>query len=610
MNGMHTRKVIYIIIGIGFLLSTVLRAAESKADTFFVSRFASDLRYIPEMQARAADSIYLPENNVTTIPDRDSLLARCAEIGYEAMEDEMQRYYGTIDMPASDEKRLEELRQMRRTVERIGGSILQRELEYAAVIALPDNTPEKLERKSAALYALVDKCVARKDVAMEMRVLSYLYIKMYLKEQYYDAFLCAGRIVDRLRMIPDTDYPEAEKKNLWYNIGRIYYDFRDYEHAVPYLKAALSDKPVPRFYNMYNLQARNVLGLYYREIGQLDSSDYYFRSMLESRDRVRMRPMLDCIALSNLATNYRRRGLYREALELHKGALPASLAEGDHSFTSGIYVGLADCCLETGDLPGCKAMIDSALYHIGQWEWVMSYRSCDLYPVMARYYARLGDQQRSIAYMDSTTLANRRQDDKFSALMILRANQEMFGLERARKEMQLDAFRRVSVIVGTIAVVIFITLLVISVLYRRKHRAYRHLAALTREWAEKAAAVVTPAEADTTDLALMESIQKLFDEERLFLDPDFDLETLSQRLNVHRNQVSKAINTVYDKPFSTLINECRVRHAIHLLSDPANDCLSLEAIGFDAGFASRPTFYRVFKAQTGISPATYRKNRG
>ncbi|WP_374693183.1 helix-turn-helix domain-containing protein [Parabacteroides faecis] len=361
---------------------------------------------------------------------------------------------------------------------------------------------------------------------------------------------------------------------------------------------------------MYNLQARNVLGLYYRETGQLDSSDYYFRSMLECKDRVKQRPMFDCIALSNLASNYRLRGRYREAITLHAAALPASLAEGDHSFTSGIYVGLADCYLELGRPDSCKAMIDSALYHIRQWPWVMSYRSCDLYPVMARYYARIGDREHSIAYMDSTTVANRRQDEKYSGLLVLRAKQELFESERARKEAQLVTFRHVSVIMSVTAGVIFVVLLVISVLYRKKHQAYRRLVACSREWAEQVPAVVPPAEADATDRILMENLGRLIDEEQIYLDPDLDLETLSQRMGVHRNMISKAVNTVHGKPFSAYINECRVRQAILLLSDPANDNLSLETIAFDSGFSTRQTFYRAFKAQTGLNPATFRKNRG
>lgn len=606
---MNTNKATNILISLFLLLSVTLSATGNKKDTQSLDNFASDLRYIPEMQARAADSIYQPGYDEVGELNLDTLFSRCAVLGYEAMADQMERYYvEVLDPIPVDADRTKEFERMREVIDRIGRDKLKRELEYGEAISLPDNTPEKRAKKIAEFRALADKSATRKDPAMEMRALSYIFRKLYVQEQYYTAFLYAEQIIRRLEGISDAEYPE--KKYMLNDLGRVYYDFRDYEHAVPYLKAALRDDPVLRYYDMSNIKARNVLGVYYREIGELDSSDYYFRSILECKDRVKLRPMMDCIALSNLATNYRRRGLYCEALELHKGALPFSLAEGDHSFTSGIYVGLADCYLELGKPDSCKAMIDSALYHIDQWPWVMSYRSCDLYPVMARYYSGIGDSKRSMAYMDSTTVANQREEKKYSGLLIVRANQELFELEHARKEEQLKVFRHISVVLGWVAGTIFVTLLVVLYLYRKKQKAYREMAASSREWAERAPSVVPPAEADTADVALVDSLNHLIDTEKIFLDSEIDLENIAQRLGVHRNMISKAVNTVCGKPFSAYINEFRVRNAILLLSDPANDHLTLETIAFDSGFSSRTTFYRVFKIQTGLNATNYRRNRG
>ena len=219
---MHTSKTIYIlIIGIGLLLSAALGAAESKTDTLFQPDFASDLRYLPEMQARASDPIYLPQNSETNIPDRDSLLALCAQVGYEAIADQMQRYYDAIDAVPEEAGRREEIGRMRKTVERIGGSILRRELEYGEAIALTDNTPEKRNKKVAAFYALADKSLARKDVSMEMRALIYIFRKLYVQEQYHAVFLCAKRIAGRLEEISEADYPE--KRSLWYDLGQPFF---------------------------------------------------------------------------------------------------------------------------------------------------------------------------------------------------------------------------------------------------------------------------------------------------------------------------------------------------------------------------------------------------
>lgn len=297
---MNTSKAINILINICLLLPVTLSATGSKKDTLPLRDFASDLRYIPEMQARAADSIYQPGYGEVGELNLDTLFSRCAAIGYEAMPDQMEQYYvEVLDPIPVDADRAKEFERMREVIDRIGRNKLKRELEYGKAISLPDNTPEKRAKKIAVFRDIADKSIARKDPAMEMRALSYIFRKLYVQEQYYTAFLYAEQIIRRLEEISDADYPE--KKNTLSDLGRVYYDFRDYERAVPYLKAALCDDPVLRYYDMSNIKARNVLGIYYRKIGELDSSDYYFRSILECKDRVNMRPMMDCIALSNLA---------------------------------------------------------------------------------------------------------------------------------------------------------------------------------------------------------------------------------------------------------------------------------------------------------------------
>ncbi|MCD7849719.1 MAG: helix-turn-helix domain-containing protein [Parabacteroides sp.] len=266
---------------------------------------------------------------------------------------------------------------------------------------------------------------------------------------------------------------------------------------------------------------------------------------------------------------------------------------------------MAECYLEKDDQGAAYAILDSIHMNPDS----VDENSCYYYSLLNRYYARRGDALKARCYLDSMMTAFRRYEDKYNTLIILRAEQELFESEQARKQMQINTFQHMLFFMGITDGIILIALIIISILYRKKHQAYRKLAARSREWAEREPTVMLITEVDDADIALMEGIALLFEEERIYLDPAFDLESLSQRLGVHRNLISKAINTVYGKSFSSFINECRVRQAILLLSDPANDSLSLEAIAFDAGFSTRQTFYRVFKAQTGINPATYRKNR-
>ena len=65
-------------------------------------------------------------------------------------------------------------------------------------------------------------------------------------------------------------------------------------------------------------------------------------------------------------------------------------------------------------------------------------------------------------------------------------------------------------------------------------------------------------------------------------------------------------NTVYEKGFAHFINEKRVERAKKLLVN--NHHLSLEGIGYEAGFNSKSSFFATFKKLTGQTPAQYKRS--
>ena len=588
---------------------------EASPDTLTSMKYPSLMHYLPQMERRAANKIYYPQWDETRYFNRDSLFIRYATLGYEAVKDELRYYYDDILDPIPDrEGRMKEQNAVRRAIRQIASHSLNRELEYAEALASPETTPEELEQKLQRFRKLIDKYTAKGDPEIELRALSYLVTKCLGRQLYHEGFLNAERLARRLDAVSEKDY--SGYYLAWADLGHAYYEFRDYKRAVLYLKKALRETPATSFHDRSNLRSRSTLGIYYQSTAALDTSDYYFHSMLESGDQVKLRPMFDCIALSNLGTNLRARKRFREAIAYHRAALPGSIAEQDWSFTSSIYVGLAECYLETGDPPRCRLMLDSVRHYISLAPWVMSYRSCDLYPMEARYYGAIGNNRLALAYMDSTTLANREQEKAYNSMVILRAEQELFRSEQERKDLQIVTFRRTAIICAIAAGIILVVLLIIAALYRKKRRDYRMLAARSREWAQRMSPTTSPVatteeviEPDATDLALMETIGQLIEQEHIHLNSELDLDQLANRLGVHRNMISKAVNTVHRKTFSAFINDCRVREAILLLSDPEQDHLSFENIAYDTGFGSRQTFYRVFKAHTGLTPPLFRKNR-
>lgn len=93
---------------------------------------------------------------------------------------------------------------------------------------------------------------------------------------------------------------------------------------------------------------------------------------------------------------------------------------------------------------------------------------------------------------------------------------------------------------------------------------------------------------------------------RLFEDPELDLKTLSEKLNLHTHELSRIINTALKKTFNDFISEYRVLEVIRKMQDPGSDKMTLQGIAFDAGFNSKSSFNRIFKQMTGKSPQEYK----
>lgn len=104
-------------------------------------------------------------------------------------------------------------------------------------------------------------------------------------------------------------------------------------------------------------------------------------------------------------------------------------------------------------------------------------------------------------------------------------------------------------------------------------------------------------------------ILNAFTKDKLHLDSELTLQTLSKKLNLPPLLVSRAINTELKKNFRNLVNEYRVAAVMDRLVDPKSASLSLLGIAYECGFNSEASFYRIFKSIAGVSPKEYQLSR-
>jgi AraC-like DNA-binding protein len=99
----------------------------------------------------------------------------------------------------------------------------------------------------------------------------------------------------------------------------------------------------------------------------------------------------------------------------------------------------------------------------------------------------------------------------------------------------------------------------------------------------------------------------LMQTEKCFRDGALTLTQLSQKLNVHPNNLSQVINSLEGKNFYDYINDQRVEEFKQLVKQAENQKYTLLYLAYECGFNSKTSFNRNFKNVTGFSPSEYLK---
>lgn len=102
-----------------------------------------------------------------------------------------------------------------------------------------------------------------------------------------------------------------------------------------------------------------------------------------------------------------------------------------------------------------------------------------------------------------------------------------------------------------------------------------------------------------------QKLTQLMEVERLYKNPDLNLESLASQLSIGRHLLSQLLNENLQKNFHQYINDYRIEEACQILKE--NKHFSIEAIGYEVGFHSRSSFFAAFKKKLGITPSKYRE---
>lgn len=291
------------------------------------------------------------------------------------------------------------------------------------------NQPKEVSHRT--LIELVDRS-SKENVdflrARSLRALAEFYWK--IEKNYQRSFEQYILLDNEISKANPKDYPEMARDLM--QIGKAYYFFHDYLLAIKYFKRAIA-LPENTFTTGVINDARNTLGLSYQQLGRLDSADFYFNRVLETK--FPESAAWKRIAIGNLGADLYLGRHYDKAIPLLEEDFYGAEKDHDLGAAAGSAIPLADIYRIKGDLNRAKIFWQKAAEYIEKAKQPERLRL--LYPVMSKWYADSGDKENAKRYIDSSIAATNRYNAEYSALKVLRAQQEV---DRQKEELQKAAY--------------------------------------------------------------------------------------------------------------------------------------------------------------------------
>lgn len=97
--------------------------------------------------------------------------------------------------------------------------------------------------------------------------------------------------------------------------------------------------------------------------------------------------------------------------------------------------------------------------------------------------------------------------------------------------------------------------------------------------------------------------------QKKYKDVNLSAKDLAKELKTNTRYLSAVINSRFGMNYSCLLNEYRIKDALHLLIDKRYLDKNVEEISAMVGFANRQSFYAAFYKNVGETPNSYRKRK-
>lgn len=316
-------------------------------------------------------------------------------------------------------------------------------------------------------------------------------------------------------------------------------------------------------------------------------------------------------------------GNYPQAIKYYQKAMVNKRASHTSSVVNA-YLGYARVLMKQKKYPEAVALLKQGIA-ISQARTNAVHRN-ELYETLSVCYEHMHQYENALnAYKhfrienDSLFNANKERD-----LSEIRYRYDTERQENIIKQNKLEMMQQEQYVqqLSSMLAIIIIVLVLLYYLYRRKNKLYISIVKQNQEAIKRETKLNRRIEelehqdnnpekyassslTDAKSTELFRHLERLMREDKIYRDNTINKDKVSELLGTNRTYLSRIINEQTQMSFTHYINHYRIDEAVRLLSNPTNDT-PLKAIAIDLGFNSISTFYNLFQASVGMTPAQYR----
>lgn len=109
---------------------------------------------------------------------------------------------------------------------------------------------------------------------------------------------------------------------------------------------------------------------------------------------------------------------------------------------------------------------------------------------------------------------------------------------------------------------------------------------------------------------IMSLLQKSMKEDKLYLNPQLNLEVVAKHTGIVAKMISTVLNQHQQTSFNEWVNAYRIGEFKLRTQNGSLEQLTIAALAMECGFNSQATFQRIFKQSEGVTPSAYLKTIG